>query len=413
MLSINEAKAEANLYKGVNIHGKAIRLSFMYLGKRRLETLKNVSLTKKNIQAAYNKRAAICHDIEMGKFDYIATFPNSKTAISLINEQSADKMLPLNVFLDKYEQHSKVNNRPMTHRCSEYRINNYIRPVFGTRCITTIKVSDIKEWINKDLSHLSNKSICEVLTPLRAAFRYALDDELIQKTPMDLIVNPKKEHCDHADPFTRDEIDKLSATETDRSLERDALLFAIWTGVRPSELLAIALSDIDLENKKLYIKRSVVRGNFASTKTDGSYRCIDLLDDAYSILIRIIQSTKQLRKFRVKVLQPNNRLSDEKKLQFIFNSSKSERFWSDSEAFNKMFVKPHCEAAGVRYRGVGQARHTYGSQLITIGVNLNWIAKQMGHKSIKMLEKHYGRWMESEMPDMAAQVSSKLKRIGS
>ncbi|WP_042149638.1 MULTISPECIES: tyrosine-type recombinase/integrase [unclassified Pseudoalteromonas] len=75
-----------------------------------------------------------------------------------------------------------------------------------------------------------------------------------------------------------------------------------------------------------------------------------------------------------------------------------------------MFVKPHCKAAGVRYRPIGQARHTYGSQLITAGIPLNWISKQMGHSSIKMLEKHYGRWMESEIPDMAAQVSKKLKK---
>ncbi len=413
MLSISEAKTVASLYKGVNIHGKAIRLSFMYLGKRRLETLKNVALTKANIKAAYNMRASICHEIEMGKFDYIATFPNSKTAIALINEQNADKVLPLNVFLDKYEQHSKVNNRPMTHKCSKYRIDNYIKPAFGNRCITTIKVSEIKGWINNDLSHLSNKSICEVLIPLRAAFRYALDDELIQKTPMDLIVNPKKEYSDNADPFTRDEINKLTATETKRSLERDTLLFAIWTGVRPSELLAIAISDIDIKKKKLYIKRSIVRGNFASTKTDGSYRCIDLLDDAFNIIKKIIDNTKQFRKFRVNVLQPNNRLSDEEELQFIFTSSISGKFWSDSESFNKMFVKPHCKAAGVRYRGIGQARHTYGSQLITAGINLNWIAKQMGHKSIKMLEKHYGRWMESEVPNMAARVSEELKQLDS
>ena len=75
-----------------------------------------------------------------------------------------------------------------------------------------------------------------------------------------------------------------------------------------------------------------------------------------------------------------------------------------------MFVRPHCKASGVCYRGIGQARHTYGSQLVTAGVNLNWIAKQMGHSTIKMLEKHYGRWMESEVPDMAAQVSRKLKQ---
>jgi integrase len=29
----------------------------------------------------------------------------------------------------------------------------------------------------------------------------------------------------------------------------------------------------------------------------------------------------------------------------------------------------------------------------------------MGHTSIAMLEKHYGRWMDAKMPNMASDVS--------
>jgi integrase len=74
-----------------------------------------------------------------------------------------------------------------------------------------------------------------------------------------------------------------------------------------------------------------------------------------------------------------------------------------------MVVKPHCKVSGVRYRCIGQALHTYGSQLVTSGIALKWIAKQMGHSTIKILEKHYALWIESEVSDMAEQVSRKLK----
>lgn len=409
MLSIEEAKSEVTQFSGISIHGKSIRISFMYQGKRRLETLKNVALTKSNIKGAYIKRMSICHDIELGKFDYAAAFPNSKVVLK--DTSRLKNKLPVNMFLDKYSSHSRVNNRQMTHRNNEYRINNYIRPKFGHRCITTIKVSEIKEWINTELSHLANKTISEVLTPLRSAFKYALDDELIRKNPLDLINNPKRENKDSADPFSREEIKKISSFETNYNNEKVALLFAIWTGLRPSELLALSICDIDLDNKKLYVRRSVVRGIFASTKTSSSYRCIDLIDEAYEIIRQLVQTQKEFKSSKVAILQPNNRLSDVHELQFIFTSSKSNKIWSGSESFNKEFVKPHCESAGVRYRGIGQARHTYGSQLITAGINLNWIAKQMGHTSIKMLEKHYGRWMESEVPNMASQVSNKLKAL--
>jgi integrase len=410
MLSINEAKILTSKFQGLTIHGKSIRLSFMFKGKRCTETLKNVELTKTNIKAAANKRMSILHDIEVGKFNYTTTFPNSKTALALISSGGSAQTIALNQILDKVLADSKVNNRPMTHQHYSCRTDKYIRPGLGELCITKIKVSDIKQLINSNLVHLSNKTICEVLTPLRAAFLYAIEDGLLTENTMQLVKNPKKEHTDNADPFTQKEIAKILETNTERLIERDALVFACWTGLRPSELLAISLCDIDLDNRKLYVKRSVVKGVFASTKTDGSDRCIDLLDDAFEIISKLIQRTEHLKTFKVKVLQANNRLVDEKNLQFIFTSSKSKNYWSDSSTFNKMFVKPHCKASGVRYRGIGQARHTYGSQLVTAGVNLNWIAKQMGHSTIKMLEKHYGRWMESEVPDMAAQVSRKLKK---
>ncbi|NQZ90357.1 MAG: tyrosine-type recombinase/integrase [Colwellia sp.] len=85
---------------------------------------------------------------------------------------------------------------------------------------------------------------------------------------------------------------EILETNTERLIERDALAFACWTGLRPSELLAISRCDVDLESKKLYVKRSVVKGVFASTKNDGSDRCIDLLDDAFEIISNLIQRTK-------------------------------------------------------------------------------------------------------------------------
>ncbi|NQZ90358.1 MAG: DUF3596 domain-containing protein [Colwellia sp.] len=210
MLSIDEAKIVTGKFKGVTIHGKSIRLSFMYKGKRCTETLKNVELTKNNIKSAANKRMAILHNIEIGKFSYITTFPNSKTSLAIISSGVSDQTIPLNIYLDKFLADSKVNNRPMTHQHNTCRTDKYIRPALGVRCMTKIKVSDIKQLINTNLMHLSNKTICEVLTPLRAAFRYAIEDELLTVNPMNMVKNPKKEHTDNADPFTQKEISKFS-----------------------------------------------------------------------------------------------------------------------------------------------------------------------------------------------------------
>ncbi|MCU1778354.1 hypothetical protein NTD89_15110 [Pseudomonas sp. 14P_5.3_Bac1] len=58
------------------------------------------------------------------------------------------------------------------------------------------------------------------------------------------------------------------------------------------------------------------------------------------------------------------------------------------------FFKAHLKAAGVRYRGPGQCRHTYASELLTTGVaSVDWIVEQMGHTSANMIRQHYETWI--------------------
>ncbi|MFP1497602.1 tyrosine-type recombinase/integrase [Escherichia coli] len=49
--------------------------------------------------------------------------------------------------------------------------------------------------------------------------------------------------------------------------------------------------------------------------------------------------------------------------------------------------------AGVRYRNPYQTRHTFATRHISQGVNLFWLAGQMGHKGPEMLFRHYGSYL--------------------
>ncbi len=74
------------------------------------------------------------------------------------------------------------------------------------------------------------------------------------------------------------------------------------------------------------------------------------------------------------------------------------------------FFKTHLEYAGVRYRGPGQCRHTYASQLLSSGVvSIDWIAEQMGHTSSNMIRKHYGTWINEDGPDVISMLEHALQ----
>lgn len=55
---------------------------------------------------------------------------------------------------------------------------------------------------------------------------------------------------------------------------------------------------------------------------------------------------------------------------------------------------PTLRKAGIRYRNPYQTRHTFATRLISRGVNLFWLAAQMGHKGPEMLFRHYGRYLK-------------------
>jgi integrase len=64
----------------------------------------------------------------------------------------------------------------------------------------------------------------------------------------------------------------------------------------------------------------------------------------------------------------------------------------------------------VRYRGPNNCRHTYASQLLTTGaVTLQWLKDQMGHTTIAMLERHYGKYISKDGPDMIPLLEHALK----
>ncbi|MFC3093607.1 site-specific integrase [Alteromonas sediminis] len=406
--SVDEAKNKVQSVEGISIHGKSFRMSFVYLGQRRLEVLKNMPLTRSNLKWAINKRSSVLHRIETGTFDYIAEFPNSKTALKLLEEKKLSGKVPFNTYMEKTLALSKNDTSDKTFYNFNNRCENYVIPYFNNRCLKTITKSQILEWIASELDHLTNKTIGEVLTPLRKVFCLAYDDGLLDSNPMAFIKNPPKDSKDNADPFTREEIEKIANVVTNRELEKQAFILACWTGLRPSELLALSMDDIDLIKGTIKVNRVIVEGDFKATKTDGSERTIELLVQALEALKKVVNLASDVKETSVDVIQRDNRRVIKEQHKFIIISSKSGRYWSGNEAFSKMIMKPLCESAGVRYRPIGQARHTYGSQLITANQPLSWIAKQMGHKSIKMLEKHYGRWMDDESPDMAKQASQAL-----
>ncbi|WP_269519531.1 tyrosine-type recombinase/integrase [Alteromonas sp. BMJM2] len=398
----------AKEYKGVHLRGDSISIDFQFKGVRCRETLINVRATKDNIKFAANKRTTILHEIVMQTFSYRKHFPNSKRA-SQFEPALVVPTVEESLLLWLEGKKSEVSKK--THDLMEKRVHKHIIPKFGPRKIDTLLQSEIKRWRMVDLGELANKTINDIMTPLRGIFADALADRVIEFNPCAHVPNLDKDSEDNADPFTMKELEAIENTDTHMLSERNAFMFAAWTGMRISEWMALAWEDVDFTQRTVKVQRSVVSHDLKVPKTKSSIRTIHLLGQAYDILVAQKALTFMLSPIRSEVGQSDKRRTKSQRLSYVFRQTGSNEPYALSAKYNYDFFTNHLKKAQVRDRGANQARHTFASQLLTKGVNERWIMREMGHTSITMFEKHYGRWIDEEMPDMADQVTKMFQNV--
>lgn len=78
----------------------------------------------------------------------------------------------------------------------------------------------------------------------------------------------------------------------------------------------------------------------------------------------------------------------------IFQNPVTRRPWHDERSQRDHYWKPTLRRKGIRDRRAYQTRHTYATTALMAGANPTYIARQMGHKSAKMLFTVYAKWID-------------------
>jgi integrase len=298
---------------------------------------------------------------------YLDKYPNSKILQKAFKSESDS--FTIHDYSNIWFQQKQRNWSHTTIRGYSQKYNSYIKPNFGHMRLKDFKASMFDEWASKQT--LSGKSINEALNVLHQIFKRAFYDGVIDFNPAQRIERYKQEHKE-PEPFTKDEITKILAVlETPY---REFFQFAIWTGLRTGELLALRWQDIDLKNGLAHIRKNITHGKEKEPKTKGSIRKIELQPQARDALNTIINS-EHYDKFRV------------------FIDPKTQTTYKYADGLRKYIWKPALNKANVKYRYPYQCRHTFASMMLSNGKNPLWVATQLGHVGLIMLNKVYGRWI--------------------
>ncbi len=186
---------------------------------------------------------------------------------------------------------SAIGNRVKESTCANYRtkFEKHILPEFGETLCCDLTAGKINTFINKKLADgLSAGYVRDIFTVLRSMLRYAQEEYgfhiSLRNVALPKIVKRK------AEKISGGEQKKLTAYLKD-NMDHTAIgiLLSLYMGLRIGELCGLRWADIDLENKVIYVRRTIQRISvcgekrktkviISSPKSDSSFRAIAIPD---------------------------------------------------------------------------------------------------------------------------------------
>ncbi|WP_017773800.1 site-specific integrase [Paraburkholderia kururiensis] len=378
------------------VSDSSYEIAFTYQGRRCRERIK-AKPSPANTRKLEQFRAAILHAIDRGEFDYAASFPDSKH-LAAFASRPGDVLL-VEAYFDTWLTRKKAELKAATYRDYYSIVNRMVIPQFGKLALSDLKRAAIRDWLasidEKRDEKLTNKRLSNIQSCMRSALADAVADELIESNPLAGYTYRRMERpgeaVDDVDPFTAEEQAAIIARL--RAAEANLVQFALWTGLRTSELIALDWSDVDFVTGYVRVRRAhtrAARGVAEPPKTSAGRRDVKLLAPALAAL-----QAQKANTFMVGADGP-----------VFVNPTTRERYAGDHQIWKVW--QTALKHAGVRYRRPYQTRHTFASMMLSAGEHPMWVAKQMGHADWTMIARVYGRWMPSADAEAGSRAVEKF-----
>jgi integrase len=261
-------------------------------------------------------------------------------------------------------------------------LNGIWRPHLGpvrfldVRYSSLIAIADAKDW--------SKKSYNNAISVLRRAFKFGYRDHPEQHDPTRELKGARMRRKDRPliDPFTIREAEALIAAihrdwgEAQGNYDE----FRFFTGVRPSEQIALVVADFDRARGTVTVTKACVAGHNKDCTKTGEDRRIVLCPRALAVLQRQLALREQLRRA--------GKL-DHEYLFFKANGAPIRNLQYPYTRWRRSLAR----LPQIRYRKPYCARHSSVSWDLMIGRSALWVARQHGHSIATML-RAYAAWTD-------------------
>jgi integrase/recombinase XerD len=221
--------------------------------------------------------------------------------------------------------------------------------------VTSEDIDEFKDGLKK--KRYTAKSISRKLNSIKSFFRYLISQNLVQTNPADQIAHPKIES---APPRVLSRTEYRALRDACKSDIRVAAIVEILlqTGIRISELAALATTDIDFDRNVMIIRPI---GNAQES------RKIPLNKSAKEALMDYLQVRPRARE----------------KTVFLTKTCKPFLVRNIRTAIDRYF-----RLAGIKDAKVNDLRNTFIVEQLKAGTPLVYVSQLVGHKRITTTEKY-------------------------
>lgn len=347
-----------------------------------------------------------------------------------IAAQTRDSGIPerCDGFFDFWLNMVKPNISERTYSLRETFIRLYLKPQLGYFNLSEVKPVQFlmiyKTMLDKKLQPPTVRKAHAIAFSI---FKEAVNLELIPSNPVARVRPPKIEAASE-----KVRVMNLEEVKRFRALCQTAVNgiifeFALETGMRPQEYLALRWTDIDLKKQIARVDRALVfrpkDGRpfyFKSPKTKGSRRTIPLSKQICGKLIehqnkqkayvqeiheRIRRKEKPSREYRKEY---NKKwLENHKELNLVFPSKEFTPL--NPLNVNTRYFKPIAKLAGLdKSMSQYSLRHSSLSLAVAAGVNLKVVAERAGHSNLNILLNTYTHTFSGQQEEATEKLSAVL-----
>ena len=320
-----------------------------------------------------------------------------------VTDSSIGSRMTVKQLYDEYIKYKQPNVRTSTLRKSESILSHNVIPYLSGIRLDKLSIPVLQKWktaIAEMDTRVSTKN--NALRELRSMLNYAVRMEYIPKNPIQALGNFRDAYAeaekDKLHYYTSEQFRKyIAAAESCNKTLSDFgccvfFYIAYYTGMRKGEINALKWSDID--GDMIHIRRSVcqkLKGGIVETPPKNKSSCRDIQMPAKLISV--------LKEHRARLEKIRGFSED-------FRVCGGISVLSDTNIENHN--KKYADLAGLPHIRIHDFRHSHATLLCNEGINIQEVARRLGHSDISMTWNTYSHLYPRE-EERAIDVLNKVQ----